>query len=168
MVDLIDINLEISLSDIPIYPINITLISEDNFKYFNVSQSNVYFPSGYHTITLENDNKTYQIQTEKYELSQYIIISGKTKGQSKLSFGILTNETNISYDKHIKNSLDITVLGSVLSPPFYIIIIATFIFIFSSGLDLSICNLKLKIKLYLYIYIFNFKKISYLINEILI
>ncbi|OUM68081.1 hypothetical protein PIROE2DRAFT_4366 [Piromyces sp. E2] len=113
LVDLIDINLEISISEIPVYPINITLISEDNFKYFDVNHKNIYFPSGYQIVTLDDKNKTFQIQTEKYDLSQTIVISGISKGYSKLGFEILTNETNITYDKHIKNSLEITVLDTL-------------------------------------------------------
>jgi len=142
LLEFTDINLSINLSNIPISPINITLLSEDNFKYYNVSQRNLYFPGGYQTVTLEN-NTEFQIEKSNYELSKSFSISKKLIGNTKLSFGVLTNETNITYDKHIKNSLTINVLGSTLSPPFYIIIIATFLFIFSSGLSLSGYTLKM-------------------------
>jgi len=135
----VDINLTIKLSNIPHLPINITLLSEDDFKYFNVNIRNIYFPSGYQTVTLE-DNSTVLMEKEKYALSKNFTISKIMKGNTKLQFGILTNETNISYDKHIKNSITINVLGALLSPPFYIIIIATFLFIFASGLGLSGCK----------------------------
>ncbi|ORX55999.1 hypothetical protein BCR36DRAFT_410035 [Piromyces finnis] len=141
LLDLIDINLKITLSKIPVYPINVTLISENNFTHFDISHYYAYFPSGYQTIILDNST-VYQIQTENYELSRNIILKRKSKGESKLSFEVYTNSTSISYDKYIKNSLNINVLDSVLSTPIYIIIIATFIFIFSSGLNLSLYTLK--------------------------
>jgi len=134
----VDINLTITLSNIPYLPINITLISEDNFKYFNVNKQSLYFPSGYHMVT--EDNSTTLIENEKYELTKNFTISRISKGNTKLSFGILTNETHVTYDNHIKNSLTINILGSTLSPPFYIIIIATFFFTFASGLSLSGCK----------------------------
>jgi len=136
-----NINLSFNINNIPLYPINITLISDNNFKYFNVSDRNIIFPSGYESITLENNTKAL-VKKKNYELSQTFYIKKIESGISKLSFDIKTNETNLTYDKHIKDSITIDVLGVVLTPPFYIIIIATFFFIFSTGLSLSGYTLK--------------------------
>eukprot|EP00833_Pecoramyces_ruminatium_P007178 jgi/Orpsp1_1/1181210/evm.model.c7180000076330.2 len=136
-----NINFSLSLSNIPIYPINITFTSDDNFKYYNISDDYIYFPSGYESVILEN-NTEILIKKEGYDYSKPFYIERKESGSSRLRFIIDTNETNITYDNHIKDSLTIEVMDVVLTPPFYIIIIATFLFIFSSGLSLSGYTLK--------------------------
>ncbi|KAL6599429.1 hypothetical protein U3516DRAFT_670415 [Neocallimastix sp. 'constans'] len=131
-----DIHLTINLDNIPLYPINITLYTEDNFKYFNVSTSNIYFPSGYETIALAN-NTEIQVEVSNYELYKKFTLKKLQSGKSKLSFNISSENTNISYDKNINNSITINVLNNILTIPVYLIIIATFFFIFSTGLSLS-------------------------------
>jgi len=134
-----DIHLTINLDNIPLYPINITLYTEDNFKYFNVSTSNIYFPSGYETIALAN-NTEIQVEVSNYELYKKFTLKKLQSGKSKLSFNISSENTNISYDKNINNSITINVLNNILTIPVYLIIIATFFFIFSTGLSLSGCK----------------------------
>jgi predicted Na+-dependent transporter len=136
-----DIHLTINLDNIPLYPINITLYTEDNFKYFNVSTSNIYFPSGYETIALAN-NTEIQVEVSNYELYKKFTLKKLQSGKSKLSFNISSENTNISYDKNINNSITINVLNNILTIPVYLIIIATFFFIFSTGLSLSGYTLK--------------------------
>ncbi|KAG4085258.1 hypothetical protein H8356DRAFT_1298491 [Neocallimastix lanati (nom. inval.)] len=135
-----DVELKIQLSQIPISSINITFISDNNFKNFDVVPKSLFFDGKYTSIQLEG-NTTINVKNSNIKDNNPVIKSFKLKskktGSSKLSFDIQSDGNNIQLDEFLNDKLDITV--NVVAYPItsIILMVSTAMFLFCIGLSLS-------------------------------